>query len=303
MIEFFKKVWAVLKKGSLSFFQEDAFTYAASIAYYTIFSMPAVLLIAVSVGAAFYEENKVQMELTRQISSLIGPTSAAEVEQMLGKVSVESTSNYWAKTLSIIALVISSTTVFISLQLSINRIWNVKAKPKRGIVKYLVNRLLSLAMVISIGFVMLVSLLLESLLVILHGFLVGNLGGLSTYVVSAFSFAISLGIVTLIFALMFKILPDAKIAWKDVWVGSLITTVLFSLGKYLIGIYLGSSSLTSAYGAAGSVVVVLAWVYYAAIIFLFGAKLTYSYAEIFNSKIEPTSNAVRVKTVEIETDE
>ncbi|WOK06035.1 YihY/virulence factor BrkB family protein [Imperialibacter roseus] len=303
MIEFFKKAWMVLKRGSLSFFQEDAFTYAASIAYYTIFSMPAVLLIAVSVGAAFYEENKVQMELTNQISALIGSTSAAEIEKMLEKVAIESSSNSLAKTLGIVALIVSSTTVFISLQLSINRVWNVKAKPKRGVVKYIINRLLSLAMVISIGFIMLVSLLLESLLVILHDFLMANLGGVSVYVVSVFSFIVSLGIVSLIFALMFKILPDAKIDWKDVWVGSLITAILFSLGKYLIGIYLGSSSITTAYGAAGSVVVVLAWVYYAAIIFLFGAKLTYSYAEIFNSKIEPKSNAVRVKTVEIETDE
>lgn len=292
--------WKVLKLGTVSFVKGEAFTYAASIAFYTIFSLPAVLLITISIGAAFYEQNYVQQELTRQIGSLIGQSSAQEIERILVNASFEEERTYIARIIGIIALIISGTTVFISLQLSINKVWRVKAKPKRGFIKYIVDRLLSIAMVISIGFVLLVSLVVETLLVFLHDFLEGKFGGFSTYLVTGMSMVLSIIIIAIIFGLMFMLLPDAKIKWRDVWIGSLITSLLFSFGKYLIGFYLGTSSLNTAYGAAGSLVIILLWVYYSAIIFLYGAKLTYAYTEVHNRKIEPASNAVRVETVEVE---
>lgn len=299
----FINAWKVLKMGTISFVQGDAFTYAASIAFYTIFSLPAVLLITISIGATFYEHNYVQQELTQQIGNLIGQTSALEIEKILVNASSQEVSSYMARIIGIAALVISGTTVFMSLQLSINKVWGVKAKPKRGLIKYLINRLLSIAMVISIGFILLVSLVVETALVFLYDFIEGNLGGLSVYLATGVSVALSILVISVIFGLMFMILPDAKIRWRDVWVGSLITGILFSLGKYLIGFYLGTSSLNTAYGAAGSLVIVLLWVYYSAIIFLYGAKLTYAYTEVYHTKIEPTSNAVRVETVEVERDE
>lgn len=286
--------------GTISFAKGDAFTYAASIAFYTIFSLPAVLLIAISIGAAFYEHNYVQQELTRQIGSLIGQTSALEIEKILVNASFQEKSTYLARIIGIVALIISGTTVFMSLQLSINKVWGVKAKPERGLVKYIIDRLLSIAMVISIGFILLVSLVIETLLVFLHDFLEGKLGGFSVYLVTVLSIALSILIIAVIFGLMFMILPDAKIKWRDVWIGSLITSLLFSGGKYLIGFYLGTSSLNTAYGAAGSLVIILLWVYYSAVIFLYGAKLTYAYTEIHQRKIEPATNAVRVETVEVE---
>jgi membrane protein len=261
-----------------------------------------VLLITISIGATFYEHNVVRDGLTQQIGQLIGESSAKEIEKILMNASMEGDRSVVARIVGIAALIISGTTVFMSLQLSINKVWSVRAKPKRGLLKYVVDRLLSLAMIISIGFILLVSLVIETLIVFLRDFLEGKLGGLSVYLFSGMSILLSVLIVSIIFGLMFMILPDAKIKWRDVWVGSLITGILFSLGKYLIGFYLGTSSLNTAYGAAGSLVIILLWVYYSAIIFLYGAKLTYAYAEVYHRKIVPNPNAVRVETVEMEKD-
>jgi membrane protein len=261
-----------------------------------------VLLITISIGATFYEHNVVRDGLTQQIGQLIGESSAKEIEKILMNASMEGDRSVVARIVGIAALIISGTTVFMSLQLSINKVWSVRAKPKRGLLKYVVDRLLSLAMIISIGFILLVSLVIETLIVFLRDFLEGKLGGLSVYLFSGMSILLSVLIVSIIFGLMFMILPDAKIKWRDVWVGSLITGILFSLGKYLIGFYLGTSSLNTAYGAAGSLVIILLWVYYSAIIFLYGAKLTYAYTEVYHRKIVPNPNAVRVETVEMEKD-
>ena len=178
----------------------------------------------------------------------------------------------------------------------------IKPKPERGFVKFLLNRLLSLAMVISIGFLLLVSLVIDTVLVVIQNGLSKILAGWTLYLVGALNIVISLAMIALIFAILFKVLPDAKIKWRDVWVGSVITTALFTLGKFLIGFYLGNSSVNSAYGAAGSLVIILIWVYYSTIIFLFGAELTSVYAEKLGSRIEPYHNAVKVQVVEVEKD-
>jgi membrane protein len=200
----------------------------------------------------------------------------------------------------IATLVFSATTVFISLQTSLNKIWGIKPKPERGIVKYLLDRLLSLAMVISIGFLLLVSLVFDAVLVVFQNSLTKVLAGWALYLVTALNIVVSLGLITVIFAILFKVLPDAKIKWKDVWVGAIVTTVFFALGKYLIGFYLGNSSVNSAYGAAGSLVIILIWVYYSTVIFLFGAELTSVYAEKLGSDITPYHHAVKVQVVEVE---
>jgi len=291
--------WSILKKTVVSFFQEDSFTYASSIAYYTIFSMPAILIIAISVGAAFYERNIVQDELLNQVSRLAGPESAKAIEGILLNAVIDATST-WAKVIGIVTLVFSATTVFISLQTSLNKIWRIKPKPQRGLVKYIVNRLLSLAMVISIGFVLLVSLLADTILVVFQNMLLRVMEGITLYIIAGVNFIISFAFIAFIFGLMFKVMPDAKIKWKDVWFGSLVTAGLFTLGKYLIGLYLGNSSFNSAYGAAGSLVIILVWVYYSTVIFLFGAELTYVYARESGSEIEPYSNAVKIQLIEVE---
>ena len=302
MKKFFTLTWAILKKTVKNFIEDDSFSYASSIAFYTIFSLPAILIIALAIGSTFYEQEVVQRELINQVARLIGRTSALEIEKILLNASIDATS-FFAKTVGVITLVFSATTVFISLQSSLNKIWGIKPKPLRGIVKYILNRLLSLAMVISIGFVLLVSLVVDTALVVFQGFLSRILAGLTLYILAAINIIISLGFITLIFGLLFKVLPDAKIKWRDVWAGSFVTTLLFSIGKFLIGFYLGNSSFNSAYGAAGSLVVILVWVYYSTVIFLLGAELTSVYAEELGREIVPYDNAVKVQLVELEKDE
>jgi len=252
-----------------------------------------------SVGSTLFERADVQRELISQAGALIGQGSAAEIENIVMHAAL-SADTWVARVVGIITLVVSATSVFLSLQISINQIWKIKPKPKKGIIKFIVNRLLSLAMVISIGFVLMVSLVLDTLIVMFQERLADNLGGLTLTIVTALNVIASLLFVAVLFGLMFKMLPDAKIKWRDVWVGSFVTTALFTGGKFLIGLYLGNSSLNSAYGAAGSLVIILLWVYYSALIFLFGAELTYIYTKEVGSGIEPYANAVRVETIEIE---
>ncbi|TXH31351.1 MAG: YihY/virulence factor BrkB family protein [Cyclobacteriaceae bacterium] len=299
MKKFAKSSWGVLKRSVVNFVEGSSFTHASSIAFYTIFSLPAILLISLSLGSTLFERADVQRELISQVSSLIGLGSAMEIENILLNAA-RHTDTWFARVVGIITLVVSATSVFLSLQISINQIWKIKPKPKRGIIKFLINRLLSLAMVISMGFVLMVSLVVDTLLVMFQERLSDNLGGITLVFVTSFNVVMSLLFIAILFGLMFKMLPDAKIRWRDVWVGSLVTTALFTSGKFLIGLYLGSSSLNSAYGAAGSLVIILVWVYYSALIFLFGAELTYVYTKEIGSGIEPYTNAVRVETIQIE---
>ena len=298
-MKFFFSAWTITKKTVVNFFLGDCFSHASSIAFYTIFSLPAILIIALSIGSTFYERNIVQEELINQVSRMIGQESAKEIENILLNAVVDSTSAF-AKTVGILTLIFSATTVFISLQTSINSIWGIKPKPQRGFVKYIVNRLLSLAMVISIGFVLLVSLVADAVLVIFQDMLSHAMAGITLYIINIVNAVVSLCFITITFAMMFKILPDAKVRWKDVWVGSVVTMVLFSLGKYLIGFYLGTSTFNSAYGTAGSLVIILVWVYYSTMIFLFGAELTYVYAKEMGSEIQPYTNAVKIEVIEVE---
>jgi membrane protein len=299
MKKFAKSSWGILKQSVVAFVNGDSFTHASSIAFYTIFSLPAILLISLSMGSTLFERTDVQRELISQVGSLIGQGSAMEIESILLNAA-RNTDTWFARTVGIITLVLSATTVFLSLQISINQIWKIKPKPKKGFIKFIINRLLSLAMVISMGFVLMVSLVVDTVLVMFQEKLSDNLGGITLTIVTGLNVLASLLFIAILFGLMFKMLPDAKIRWRDVWVGSLVTTALFTGGKFLIGLYLGSGSLTSAYGAAGSLVIILVWVYYSALIFLFGAELTYIYTKEVGSGIEPYTNAVRVETIEIE---
>jgi membrane protein len=298
MRKFYMSSWTILKKTVSNFFDDDSFTYAASIAFSTIFSLPAILIISLSIGATFYERNVVQDELLNQVGALIGKQSAKEIENILANAAIQTDSTF-ARVVGIVTLIFSATTVFVALQSGLNKIWQVKSKPQHGFIKFIINRLLSFAMVISIGFVLLVSLLIDTLLVVFQGIMSKIFEGVTLYIVTGINIVLALTFIAVIFALLFKILPDAKIRWRDVWVGAMITTGLFTIGKYLIGFYLGNSTINTAYGAAGSLVIILIWVYYSTVIFLFGAELTFVYAQNLGHKVEPYDTAVKVKEIEI----
>ncbi len=296
------KQWSQIFKDTWKNFLEDKpFVYSSSIAYFAIFSLPAMALITVMLAGSFYENEKVKDGMLTQISQMAGPTSAQEVERLMDKVTQDS-GNTLAKITSIVTLLFSATSVFVTLQASINATWGIKPKPERGFVKFLINRLLSLAMIASLGFLVLVSLVTDTLIALFRVFINQYFSGLAYHLLWLVNNLISGTIIMTVFALIYMVLPDAKIKWRYVWVGALITTILFILGKYLIGFYLNTSNLTQSYGAAGSLVALLAWVYYSVLILLFGAEFTYSYTKHVGGIIRPSAQAVAIKTEEIEQD-
>lgn len=272
------------------FFASDPMGQAAAIAYYTIFSLPAVMIITVMVAATVYDEASVRAALLTQAGRMIGPSTAASLQEMLENAQVTGT-RFMAKVLGVAALVISAGSVFASLQSTLNRVWQLEAKPGRAIMKYLSTRLVSLALVASFGFLMLVSLVLDAALVAFGEQLARMLSEATAVLVTLLNVAVSFGIITLIFAMIFKVLPDARIRWGNVWGGAILTAGLFTLGKYLIGLYIGYSGVGDTYGAAGAVVIILVWVYYSTVILIYGAHFTHVYTREHGSGVRPSAHA------------
>lgn len=295
---------------SLTFFQiiidsvkdfasSDSMTFAASTAFYTIFSLPALLIIVLNIGATFYSKNDVREELLDQIGELIGQGSVETLDEIMQNVTLED-QVFWSQMIGIAILVFSATTVFVSLQNSINHIWHIKPKPEKGVLKFAMNRFLSFSMVASIGFLLIVSLVADAVLVIVLNYF-SNLFDENILIFAGIANVIlAQSLMVLVFGLMYKILPDARVRWKDVWLGAFVTMLLFALGKYLIGVYLGNADVGNYYGTAGSLVVVLIWVYYSVVIFLFGAQITYYIAENIGGNIIPSSQAVKVELIELD---
>lgn len=295
-------VFQIIKDSVKDFVTSDSMTFAASTAFYTIFSMPALLVIIISIGSAFYvDDTAIRKELLSQVSDLSGPDTAKTLDGIIQNISNDS-KGFVARVIAIGVLIFSATTVFVSLQNSINMIWHIKPKPDKGYIKFLMNRLISFSMVASIGFVLLVSLVIDALIVVLFDYLEQYFYSVNSSVIAITNFVFSQALLVVIFGLMYKILPDAKVKWKDVWLGAFVTMLLFALGKYLIGIYMGNSDLGSAYGAAGSLVIVLVWIYYSVVIFLFGAQVTYYIAKETGGNVIPNKQAVRVVVKEVDMD-
>lgn len=293
MLKYLKKIWFLLKETVGKFIDDNPMSYSAAIAFYTIFSLPGILMVTVYIAGTAYDQELVQSELFNQIEQLIGPQSAKEINKILLNIE-QSGEITFARTIGIITLLFSATTVFVSLQEALNKIWGIKAKPKYGFLKLLVDRILSLALIISIGFLLLVSLVADAILVIFREQLAEYLSGVTSSIIMVINILFSLAVITLIFAAIFKVLPDAKIKWRDVGIGAFITTLLFTSGKYLIGFYLGTSSVGTTYGAAGSFILMLIWIYFSTTILLLGAEFTYIYSKHIGSVILPGKGAVKV---------
>ena len=273
--------------------------YSSSIAFYLIFSLPAISIITLFIAGAAYKDQVVQQNMMQQIQLLFGAQSAETMNLIFANVNATGTTLV-AKVFGVGMIIFSATTVFISLQNGLNSVWGIKSKPKRDVLKFFINRLLSFAMVISIGFLLLVSLVLNTFISVFNNLLTDWFSGITSYIIPGTNLILSLIIITVVFAMIYKILPDARVRWADVWVGAFVTTLLFLLGKYLIGFYLGTSSLSTTYGAAGSLVLLLIWVYYSSIIIFVGAEFTYVYSKEVGHQIRPDKNAVIVDVVERE---
>ncbi len=300
----FKNLWertralgCLLRLSVEEFIEDNGLKSSASLSYYTLFSMAPMLIIVIAIGSILLGKEAAEGYLYLQFEGLIGKLGAMQLQEMIKNVRI-SGDTPWVTVVGVATFFLGATGVFIEIQDSINAIWSIKAKPKRGWVRFLLTRIVSFSMVVGIGFLLMVSLVLSAMLTIMDSWLVTNISSFAwlAYIVSN---AIGMGVVLLLFAVIFKVLPDAELQWRDVLIGAFFTAVLFLIGKYLINLYLSRSSTVSAYGAAGAVVLIILWVYYSAIILYLGAEFTKVYANKYGGKIRPTEYAVFVEHKEV----
>lgn len=291
--------WEVVFEAAKKFVNNDPFSMGATIGFYTIFSLPAVSVIGMEIAGYFYEKGTIKEELQYQVQELMGPGVSEQIDTILTSTA-DSEESLLMKIIGFFTLLISATTVFAALQSSLNSIWGVKPKPGKSLMNYVLTRLISLATITSTVFLLVISLLVESLIVFFSTYITSFIPEISEYVVFLVNLFISLGIYVMVFSFIFKVMPDAKTYWSDTRKGALVTAVLFAIGKYGIGIYIGFSALGNSYGAAGSLVALLVWVYYSTIILLFGAQITHEFSVQNKREMKPGKYAVAIKTIELE---
>lgn len=286
-----KKYWHVLKEAVNAFLEDNCIKLSASLSYYTIFSIGPLLIIIISLSTLFYGREAVQGRLYGQISGLLGSDAALQIQEII-KNSSSGNKGFIGTVIGTVILVIGATGIFTEIQDSINYIWSLRAKPKRGIVKYLINRMLSFSLIVSLGFLLLVSLVVSALLDILSDRLTHFFPHSTVYIFYIINIIIIFALISILFAIIFKVLPDGKIKWKDAFIGAGFTAVLFLIGKAGIGYYLGRANLGATYGTAASVIIILTWVYYTSIILYFGAEFTKVHALEYGGGIVPNGTAV-----------
>ena len=283
-------LWGMLKEAGNSFIEDMAPRLGAALAYYTIISLAPLLVIVLAVAGLLFGEKAAEGRVKDEIGGLVGEEGGKAIEQMVANADKPKTGTF-ATVAGVVMLLFGASALFGQLQDALNTIWGVQPKPGRGVMGILRDRFLSFTMVLGTSFLLLMSLVVSTALAALGGVFSDWGWGVIGPILNG---VISLVVVTVLFAMIYRFVPDAKIVWRDVWFGAGITAVLFTLGKFLIGLYLGKAGMASAYGAAGSLAVLLIWLYYSAQIFLFGAELTKSYANKFGSRIVPKDYAMPI---------
>ena len=296
-----KGAWQLLKESIYGFNENHVFKLSGSLAYFTIFSIGPMLIVIIFFADLFYGREAVEGTIYGEIKSFVGPEVAVQIQEIIKNATISGRSTVTA-IIGFITLLIGTTTVFAEIQDSINFIWNLKTKPEKGWIKIILNRLLSFSIVVGLAFLLLVSLIINGIMEAFGDHLATVFPNMAITVLYVVNLILTFIVITLLFAIIYKVLPDAKIKWKDVIVGAIVTALLFMLGKFGITYYIGSSNIESTYGAAGSLIILLLWVYYSAIILYFGAEFTKAYAVHFGTRIYPSSYAVWIKHVDIEED-
>jgi membrane protein len=297
-----KEIYQLLKGAVNTFIESESMLLTAALAFYTIFSLPPLLIIIIAVAGALLGEENVRGTLFSEFEEVFGREGASLIQNMLESFRQDETG--WAGTaLWIGILVFSSTTFFVTMQNALNKIWSVQVHPDNALLRLLRDRLLSFGIIISIAFLLLISFVINAGLAILSNYLQQKFPDLTVFVMQALGMIITIFISTLLFALIFKYLPDTIVRWREVWLGAFLTAVLFEIGRYLIGVYIGQSEIASAYGAAGSIVVILIWVQYSSLILFFGAALTKQFTQKLGGYILPQEHAVRVAVQQRPVDE
>lgn len=293
-----RKFWLILRQALTEFINDHGLKFSASLSYYTIFSLGPVLIIIISLAGIFFGKDAVQGKIYWQIKGLVGSEAAIQIQEIITNIE-ESQMTHSGAVIGLIFLIIGATGVFTEMQDSINYIWSIKTKPKKSIVKFFFDRLISFSLIISFGFILMVSLGVHALIDLLHDKLKTFFDDATVVIFQGLNYCILFVVITTLFAIIFKVLPDAKIRWKDTFIGATFTACLFLLGKFLIGFYLGNSNIGVTYGAAASVVIILLWVYYTSIILYFGAEFTKIYTMNFGGGIVPEKTAVFIIKQEV----
>ncbi len=287
-----KTLYRLVQDTLVACMQNNVPRLGASLAYYTLFALAPLFVIVLAITAFVFGQEAARHELFGQLSALVGKEGGQALESVIAAAN-EPKAGLLATSIAVAMLFIGATGVFVELQEALNIIWNVTRNAKHGFKRFLTDRMLSFSLVLGIGFLLLVSLVVSAMLAALGRFLNGMIPG-EVLILGATNFLISLVVITILFAMIFKALPDVSIAWRDVSIGAFLTAVLFNIGKFLFGFYLGRSGVASAYGAAGALVIVLLWVYYSTQILLFGAQFTRIYANRRDSHTKPVSGAIPI---------
>jgi len=285
-----KNIGQILKIAFHEWFAKDPFRQSAIIAYYAIFSIPGLLVLIIAIAGYFFGQEVVNKNLIAQISETIGSETALQIQEVLSKSTTEK-STTWGSIVGITILLVGATGVFVELQTTLNLIWNVKVKPQNGIWRIVKARLFSFGLILAIAFLLIISLVISTVLVTISNYIHFESSQFMMTLYGILNFIISLVVISILFAMIFKILPDAKIQWKHVWLGALITGILFTLGKMALAYYFGKAEPASVYGAAGSIILILLWVSYSSMILFFGAEFTAAYAKMYSGTIPPTAIA------------
>ena len=287
----FKDVSAPFKIALKEWWSKDPFQESAVIAYYSIFSLPGLLVVITTLAGYFFGRDVASIHVIDQISSVLGADTAGQIKIMIEKAS-ENSNSFWATVVGVVTIIVGATGVFAQFQKSLNNIWEVKTdESKSGIWDILKVRFLSFGIIVSVAFILIVSLVISATLSAFGNWLSGHFSETFSVALQLINSALSLFILAVLFAIMFKIFPDAKIKWKHVWIGSLVTAFLFEIGKFCLGLYFGKLNPGTGYGAAGSVILILLWVSYSSMIVFYGAEFTHAYANLYSGKMPPTEIA------------
>ncbi|WP_184543661.1 YihY/virulence factor BrkB family protein [Mucilaginibacter sp. FT3.2] len=297
--EYLKQLWKILVATFSGFASDNGLKLSASLAYYTVFSIAPLLIIVISVAGIFLKHDAATNTLYPQIAKYVGSQAALQIQDALKHLALSGKSGI-AVVIGVVTLLLGASSIFIEIQDSLNIIWRVKAKPKSGWKQLLKNRFVSFSLIISLGFLLLASLLINLVMDALNTWLAHFIPDLTRLLLKGINIGITLIVITTLFGIIFKFLPDVKIKWRDVRSGAFFTALLFMLGQYAISLYIQYTAQGSAYGAAGSIIVILVWIYYTSAILYIGAEFTQVYAEASGSHIEPADYAVSVQQTEVE---
>ena len=294
-----KNIYAVLKTAFNRWWSKDFFRESAVISYYSIFSLPGLLVLILSITGYFFGNGTANDYMTEQFTSTMGADTAEQIRSMIIQSS-ETEKTFWAVLIGVITILVGATGVFAQFQESLNKIWEVKADETRSEIWHVIRvRLFSFGLIVSVSFLLIVSLAMSAGISALNDWVSGNFPESLLIVIQVVNYILSLVVLTVLFSLFFKVLPDAKVEWKHVWIGSLVTAFLFNIGKFSLGLYFAKASPGVGYGTAGSIILIMLWVSYSSMIVFYGAEFTRAYADLFPGKVPPTDIAktdVQIKT-------